>query len=43
MLKTANEEISGRDKVQARITGQWPMTPVYVQGFGAPPVESGDR
>ena len=43
VLKTANEEISGRDKVLARITGQWPMTPVYVQGFWGAPQESGDQ
>jgi hypothetical protein len=43
VLKTANDEISGRDKVLARITGQWPMTPVYVQGFWGAPRESGDQ
>ena len=43
VLKTANDEISGRDKVLARITGQWPMTPVYVQGFWSAPQESGER
>src|SRR3954471_17622506 len=43
VLKTANEEITGRDKVAARITGQWPLTPVYVQGFWGAPVESGDQ
>jgi Pyridoxamine 5'-phosphate oxidase len=43
VLKTANEEIGGRDKVLARITGQWPLTPVYVQGFWGAPRESGDQ
>jgi len=43
VLKTANEEISGRERVLARITGQWPLTPVFVQGFWGAPVESGDQ
>jgi hypothetical protein len=42
VLKTANEEISGRDKVLARITGQWPLTPVYAQGFWSAPQPDGD-
>src|SRR5438105_3832975 len=42
VLKTANDEISGREKVQARITGQWPLTPVYVQGFWSAPQQDGD-
>jgi hypothetical protein len=43
VLKTANDEISGREAVQARITGQWPLTPVYVQGFWGAPQEQGDQ
>jgi hypothetical protein len=43
VLKTANEEIIGRDKVLARITGQWPLTPVYVQGFFGAPLAEGDN
>lgn len=42
VLKTANDEISGRDKVLARITGQWPLTPVYVQGYWSAPKQEGD-
>jgi hypothetical protein len=42
VLKTANEEISGRDKVLVRITGQWPLTPVYVQGYWSAPQADGD-
>ena len=42
VLKTANEEISGRDNVLKRITGQWPLTPVYVQGYWSAPQEEGD-
>jgi hypothetical protein len=43
VLKTANDKIVGRDNVLARITGQWPLTPVYVQGFFGAPVVDGDR
>ena len=43
VLKTANEEISGREKVLARITGQWPLTPVYAQGFWSAPQADGDN
>src|SRR5919108_522867 len=42
VLKTGNDEISGRDKVLARITGQWPLTPVYVQGYWSAPRTDGD-
>jgi hypothetical protein len=42
VLKTANEEITGRDKVLARITGQWPLTPVYVHGYWSAPQLEGD-
>jgi len=42
VLKTANEEIAGRANVLARITGQWPLTPVYVQGYWSAPQPDGD-
>ena len=42
ILKTANEEISGREQVVARITGQWPLTSVYVQGYWSAPQQEGD-
>jgi hypothetical protein len=40
VLATAQGEVSGRDEVVKRITGQWPLTPVFqLSGFG-PPQES---
>jgi hypothetical protein len=40
VLATANDEISGHANVLKRITGQWPLTPVFQHaGFG-PPQES---
>ena len=37
VLATAQGEVSGRDEVVKRITGQWPLTPVFQHaGFGAP-------
>src|ERR1700694_3102211 len=42
VLATGQDEISGHDNVLKRITGQWPLTPVYVQaGFSAPHEEDG--
>jgi hypothetical protein len=41
-LKVGNDEIGGKDKVLNRITGQWPMTPVYVQGYWSAPQEDGN-
>ena len=42
VLSTGQAEISGREEVTKRITGQWPLTPVFQHaGFG-PPQESGD-
>src|SRR5687768_8609504 len=43
VLKAGNDEVSGHAAVLARVTGQWPQTPVYVQGYWAAPVEDGDR
>jgi Pyridoxamine 5'-phosphate oxidase len=36
VLATAQGEVSGRDEVLKRITGQWPLTPVFQHaGFGS--------
>jgi hypothetical protein len=43
VLKAGNDEISGHAAVLARITGQWPQTPVFVQGYWSAPQEDGDR
>ena len=42
VLKTGNDELSGRDNVLARITGQWPLTLVYAQAFWSAPRPDGD-
>jgi len=37
VLATANDEVKGHDNVLKRITGQWPLTPVFQHaGFSAP-------
>src|SRR4051794_1559580 len=37
VLVTANDEVTGRDNVVKRITGQWPLTPVFQHaGFSTP-------
>src|SRR5919204_3673798 len=37
VLSTGQSEVTGRDEVVKRITGQWPLTPVFQHaGFGAP-------
>ncbi|HEV7664428.1 MAG TPA: pyridoxamine 5'-phosphate oxidase family protein [Chloroflexota bacterium] len=42
VLATAQGEVSGHDNVLQRITGQWPLTPVFqLTGF-SPPREEGD-
>jgi hypothetical protein len=42
VLVTAQGEVSGRDEVLKRITGQWPLTPVFQHaGFAAPQEENG--
>jgi hypothetical protein len=42
VLTTGNDEISGHDNVLKRITGQWPLTPVFQHaGFSAPREEDG--
>src|SRR5438128_12634556 len=40
VLVAADDEGTGRDNVVNRITGQWPLTPVYVDaGFSTPRIE----
>jgi hypothetical protein len=42
ILATANDEITGHDNVLKRITGQWPLTPVFQHaGFSAVREEDG--
>jgi hypothetical protein len=38
VLITATEQIDGREEVLRRITGQWPMTPVYYRAAWPSPV-----
>ena len=38
VLSTGNEQVTGRDEVVRRITGQWPMTPVYFRAAWSSPV-----
>jgi Pyridoxamine 5'-phosphate oxidase len=42
VLQAGNQEFKGRPAVLKRITGQWPLTPVYVQGAWSPPKPEGD-
>src|SRR3981081_3086319 len=42
VLSTGQDEITGHDSVLKRITGQWPLTPVFVHaGFSAAREENG--
>jgi hypothetical protein len=42
VLATGQDEIAGHDNVLKRITGQWPLTPVFQHaGFSAPREEDG--
>jgi len=42
VLATANDEVKGHDNVLKRITGQWPLTPVFQHaGFSAPQESDG--
>src|SRR5207302_10894991 len=42
VLATGTDEISGRENVVKRITGQWPLTPVFQHaGFSSPREEDG--
>jgi hypothetical protein len=43
VLSTGREEIAGHDQVLQRITGQWPLTPVYLHGGWSAPQPDGDR
>src|SRR5205823_11099517 len=43
VLATANDEITGHSNVLKRITGQWPLTPVFQHaGFSAPEESNGN-
>src|SRR5919205_424294 len=42
VLSAGQDEVSGRDNVVKRITGQWPLTPVFQHaGFGTAREEDG--
>src|ERR1700730_2745214 len=43
VLSTGREEVKGHDEVLARITGQWPQTPVYTLGGWSAPIPAGDQ
>mgnify|MGYP001190517556 CR=1 FL=1 len=43
VLDTGRNEIAGYDAVLARITGQWPLTPVYLHGGWSAPRADGDQ
>jgi hypothetical protein len=42
VLVVGDARVEGRAAVRERITGQWPLTPVYVQGAWSDPQEDGD-
>ncbi|MBO0689341.1 MAG: nuclear transport factor 2 family protein [Candidatus Dormibacteraeota bacterium] len=41
-LVIGDNRVEGAPAVRERITGQWPLTPVFVQGAWSDPVEDGD-
>src|SRR5579884_4085148 len=43
VLAAGNDEVSGREQVLKRITGQWPLTPVYVHAGFSTPREEGNQ
>jgi hypothetical protein len=43
VLRVGQEEVTGHDAVLARITGQWPLTPVLVHGGWSSPRAEGDE
>jgi len=43
VLVAGNQEVKGHDQVLARITGQWPQTPVYTLGGWSDPQPDGDQ
>jgi hypothetical protein len=42
VLQAGNNEFKGKTEVLKRVTGQWPQTPVYVQGAWTAPKPEGD-
>jgi hypothetical protein len=42
VLVIGDTRVEGRDRVRERVTGQWPLTPVYLQGAWSDPQEQGD-
>ncbi len=43
VLSVGGNEFAGHDQVLARISGQWPLTPVYLHGAWSAPRTDGDR
>lgn len=43
VLRSGSEEVVGHPAVLARITGQWPLTPVFMHGAWAAPRVEGDK
>ena len=43
VLRAGQDEVSGHDAVLARVTGQWPLTPVLVHGGWSSPRSEGDQ
>jgi hypothetical protein len=43
VLAVGNQEFKGHDEVLARVTGQWPQTPVYTLGGWSAPQPDGDK
>jgi hypothetical protein len=43
VLRAGQDEVSGHDAVLARVTGQWPLTPVLVHGGWSSPRLEGDK
>jgi hypothetical protein len=43
VLRAGQDEVSGHDAVLARVTGQWPLTPVLVHGGWSSPRPEGEQ
>jgi hypothetical protein len=43
VLRSGQDEVSGHDAVLARVTGQWPLTPVLVHGGWSSPRLEGEQ
>jgi hypothetical protein len=43
VLRAGQEEVAGHDAVLARVTGQWPLTPVLVHGGWSSPRVEGEQ